>query len=392
MATKQSTKTKTLKDAKRAAVVSELASKSLLGEIVTWNANGPYAYQDVVDALSAAGLDPTVAKQFLPRHAFTRVVRKLANEKAIDVVNETTERVTFQFTAKSMDNDEWKYSKEANVVLHKETGTITCDDDHELQKFTQEQLNKAIDARTSSDISRIVQQLFDNHDADLWPVRDQGGVYFVPREHVDFTARVEKFLSKLGGSLRRIPVPAGTDTGDRAIQETLADGFNQLIKEHEEAVAGFTVHSRGDAIERAANRIKETRVKIEAYANYLQDKSEALLKAVDDAKKKLAAQVAVITKQKEENPELTQRSELVGHSVTSVLRWMGANGWTLEQAREALKRHNIEVAEVTLTSQFRGGQLGKRGEPAQLTKEQIAELSGEKSAKSTAKKTAKKAG
>lgn len=68
------------------------------------------------------------------------------------------------------------------------------------------------------------------------------------------------------------------------------------------------------------------------------------------------------------------RFMLLGFPVTAVLRWMGKAGWTAEQAKAVLKAKKIEVAESTLKSQLHGGAVGRRGEPADLTKGQIQEL------------------
>ena len=40
----------------------------------------------------------------------------------------------------------------------------------------------------------MIQRLFDRH-ADLFRIRDQGGCYFVPAEHIGFVDKVEKFVA-----------------------------------------------------------------------------------------------------------------------------------------------------------------------------------------------------
>jgi len=56
------------------------------------------------------------------------------------------------------------------------------------------------------------------------------------------------------------------------------------------------------------------------------------------------------------------------YPVTSVLRWMGKNGFSFEQARKALSSVQCdEVNDTTLRIQLAAGAKGQRGEPAPLT-------------------------
>lgn len=60
------------------------------------------------------------------------------------------------------------------------------------------------------------------------------------------------------------------------------------------------------------------------------------------------------------------------HSITSVLRWLGANGITVKQAKLACRALEIPVADATVQAQVYAGKKGERGEPAELTKAQQA--------------------
>ena len=62
------------------------------------------------------------------------------------------------------------------LALDKRTGAVTCDLPG-LGTLAQEELDRATDARTGSDVTRVIQKLFDRH-ADLFPIRPQGGCYF----------------------------------------------------------------------------------------------------------------------------------------------------------------------------------------------------------------------
>ncbi len=71
--------------------------------------------------------------------------------------------------------------------------------------------------------------------------------------------------------------------------------------------------------------------------------------------------------------KVANRYTLLGKSLTSVLRWMGKHGWTVERAAEVLIANKIDCAESTLKSQIVAGANGHRGPPAKLSKAEIAQ-------------------
>lgn len=92
-------------------------------------------------------------------------------------------------------------------------------------------------------------------------------------------------------------------------------------------------------------------------------------KEADKAAKKEAAKEA-----KEAGPK--KRWLVFGsYPVTAVLRWMGKNGMTFEQARKACSHLGCEdVSDITLNLQLKAGAKGERGEPAALTAEESAKV------------------
>lgn len=86
--------------------------------------------------------------------------------------------------------------------------------------------------------------------ADLFPIRDRGGVYFVPQPHAAFVDGVQTFLGKVNGRLARFPVPAGTPPGDRSVKDAVAGGLAELIAEHRAAVALFAADTRESTLNR----------------------------------------------------------------------------------------------------------------------------------------------
>src|SRR4051812_30348018 len=163
-----------------AAVPFPLAAGTrLLGEVIAWTCSGvSVTYPALLAALREAGLDESVARELAPKHAFTRACRKLSDARIIRQVAEDEATVRFQFTAEHRTSDRIEYELETMLTLDKKTGKVTCDLPG-LATVAQEELDRAIDARSGADVTRVIQKLFDRH-ADLFPVRPQGGVYFVP--------------------------------------------------------------------------------------------------------------------------------------------------------------------------------------------------------------------
>ena len=282
--------------------VQQTCQLQLWGEIISWNAGpGQKDHKAIVQALCDEGLDKEAARELHVRHAFSRACRALCEERIIDIAKEDDEMIYFQFTRRYLENEEIEYRKETTLTLNKNSGLVECPM-KELASQAQAELDRCLRERTSSDITRIVQWQFDRH-ADLWPIRDQGGVYFVPEQHREFTGRIERFLGRLGGRLKRFPVPAGTQTGDRDVKETATEGIKSIIADYQKSVQSFGLDTRESTIKTMAEKIKLTRHKIEAYRLMLSDRQVEVEKALDAANKDLAARVNNIAKARDNDDE-----------------------------------------------------------------------------------------
>jgi len=266
------------------------AGTRLLGEVISWTCAGvAVTHPALVAALADAGLDPAVARELAPRHAFTRACKKLSDQRIIRQVAEDDATLKFQFTHESRDGDRFAYTLETLLTLDKRTGTVTCDLPG-LATLAQEHLDHALDARTGGDVTRVIQKLFDRH-ADLFPVRPQGGCYFTPVKHAGFVDRVQVMLGRINGQILRFPVPAGTPEGDRSVKDAVAAGLAALIDEHRKAVAAFGTDTREDTLERAADKIRQTRLKVEGYAELLADEKARLDRELAAARTELRLKV-----------------------------------------------------------------------------------------------------
>jgi hypothetical protein len=358
--------------AKLDTVKHQMNGHKLLGSIVTFETSAPQPrkHVDVVAALTNSGLDPKFARELLPKSAFSRACKKLSEDAVIDVIKSAEDYIRFQFTKKEMRNEEWEYTKDTELRLNTITGEIECKK-KELQKKAKELLDKALEDRTTTDITQIVNRLCDNN-TDLFSVKS--GVYFVPEEKAAFMVQIDEFLQKIGGHVDRFPVPAGIAYGEKAVKESVANAFDQMIEDHKQAIDLFTVSTRADTMQNAAKRIQDTRIKIEAYAHLLKDRHDKLLKSVEDAKKELDKKIEHLTEEKKNLPSEPQL--LCGKSVSAVLKWMGANEWEFEDAKRVVSKQGFQIADTTITGQLWIGKSGrtKWGKPAELSEKDIKEL------------------
>jgi cytochrome c556 len=106
-----------------------------------------------------------------------------------------------------------------------------------------------------------------------------------------FVDRVQGFLGRINGQVLRFPVPAGTSEGDRSVKEAVASGLATLIDEHRKAVAAFGEDTRDETIKRAAEKIRTTQFKVQAYAEYLADEKGKLDRALAATRDELRAKV-----------------------------------------------------------------------------------------------------
>lgn len=273
------------------------AGQRLLGEVIAWSCTGiAVPYSLLVQHLKDCGLDEKVARELAPRHAFARACRKLSEARIINQLEESEEVISFQFTKERKEEDRFQYDYETVLYLSKKSGKVTGEK-FELVDKAQTELDHAIGVRSGSDITRITQRLFDRRKADLFPIRDQGGVYFVAALHLSFVEQVQQFLAQLGARMKRLPIAAGTPQGDTSVRDSVKEGLAAVIAEHEDAIAAFGEDTRPDTYERAAQRIRETRFKIEVYAEYLGSQKEGLEAALAGASLKLKEKVATLAQQ-----------------------------------------------------------------------------------------------
>ncbi len=279
------------------------ASTPLLGEIVTWKPAGKCSHSDLTAALRDSGLDQSVARELLPRHAFARATRKLSDQRIIRKLDETPESIRFQFTAESKRDGEFCYSLETVLTLDKTSGRVQCDIES-LESLAQGLVDNALGERTAADISKCVKASFEKNDRDIFAIRDEGGAYFVPQRHSEFTAMIQVFLGRLNGTMRRFPIPAGTSEGNRSVRESVESGLEAMAADIDAAVDGFGKDTRDSTMRRAADHIREVWYKAESYSEYLGDAMSKIADRLAQSKQHLRDKIARLADAESATPTL----------------------------------------------------------------------------------------
>jgi len=266
----------------------------LHGEIVTWDTkSSDVPISKIRDALKAAGL-PDVAHDLNNRSAFMRATAALKENRSIDKVTQSNDgKITFQLTRKSNDGKQVNFSYETQVTLDSVTGDISSGDSV-IELEARKLFAHAMQVRTASDITRMVQKLF-KENADLFPVNPSKGVaYFVPQRHAAFTKCVEQFLHDVGGNVWRFPVPKGTDQGNRSVQEAVATGLRATLDELNHCVDEWDDTTRQDTMKRGIEKWQTIKYKCDCYAEMLTDMHSKLLNEMEEAKKKLVDKITEV--------------------------------------------------------------------------------------------------
>jgi hypothetical protein len=287
--------------APRAAIGTGSGMVVLRGELVSWSMHGRTTISEVRGALIAAGWTPAeaakLAPDMRPHNAFRRVRERLerSTKRLIRQVDHSDTFWAYQLNSVSKAADraapETAAADDATVLKEvqgiefplegyfyfgKKSGRFTAGKPKD--EPTAATLNAAIDAeidlRTATDVTHIVQRLFVDRaktvlDADLFSVRDSGGVYLALSSQMDFVTRVEQFVTTLKGKFPRYRIAAGDEKSEASIRETIEGGLAGLVVEYRQAIDSLHDATRQGRIDEVAARITMLREKLACYEAFL---------------------------------------------------------------------------------------------------------------------------
>lgn len=259
-----------------------------IGVIISWKSPAEVSFGDLKSAMANAGLDANLARDMLPRHAFSRAASEMSEARIIKKVEEDRDCLVFQFTKEYLNGGEWQYAKEAVLSLNKTTGDVYSQN-CALANHAQQLVHKHIGRRTAADVSRIVQKVFDRCGGDLVPLRDQGGVYFVPDSYSWLVRDVLQFLESIGGGLRQFQLHGGDASTDASVATAIAEHVSSLVKDFRDTCETISRASDLNVMVRRTQGVVALRDKLTAYQTLLAHHAERLEGEISAAEKLLLA-------------------------------------------------------------------------------------------------------
>jgi len=248
-----------------------------IGEIVSWTSPKSVSIDDLRNGLTKAGLDPDMAKDLKPANAFRRAIHDLEQNRVIRQTLNADGKVHFQFTHEVLSGGEFHYNKEAKLTVDKASGRVDCTDP-QLRIRAQLCLDHETKKRSASDVTRIVQKLFETN-GDLFPLRDAGGVYFVPEMHTAICDCVEALMTAIGGHFRRWEMNASERNNQNAAV-AIRDAINGMIEKYKK-YADTLSSDDPKVLAKGMKKIQHIRTKLEVYRNVLAGYDSDIEKAVD---------------------------------------------------------------------------------------------------------------
>jgi hypothetical protein len=258
---------------------------SNMGTIVSWEAPKEISFDELTTAVLKAGFDSKYSREMAPRNAFSRAARDLADARVIRKLDEDDTEVRFQFTKEYMAANLIRYDFECMMWLHKEHGTIRTDttDAQELVDQAQALVYEHQGKRNRSDITRMIQRIFEDRKGDLISLHPNGGTYFVPDTHKDLVEQVRLLLTELGGKLNPFVISFGDPNTSASVAEAMADHLIQQIDEFRKTCESFSPDTSATVIARRTETIAAMRDKLQGYQALLSGYSEQIAAEIDKA-------------------------------------------------------------------------------------------------------------
>jgi len=247
------------------------AKTLLAGEIVTWGFTATkLSFDRVYAAMDKYNINRKLLRKRLARNAFARACHQMSENRDIRLLEETGTELQFQFTAAVLRSRQYDFQKEAILSVDKKTGKITGDNPAMVQ-LAKSKMEACMDVLDASDMTALVQRMFMRAgNADLFPIRSQGGAYFVPARFEQFVAQTALLVRDLGGDFTRWPIASGTEEGDRAIRDSVLTGFRSTAAEYAKMITELEASSPKTAtLERMAKRLQEYKFKLANYGEVL---------------------------------------------------------------------------------------------------------------------------
>lgn len=271
--------------------IKELGNQDLLAKVVGWDTQG-VAIEDhlIRNAIAKYELgDPEkLCPELSKKSAFLRGVKDLKKDRLIQQVTRDGDVMRFQMTKQDNDGLTITHTKECVLTLDLETGDIYSEDSPEMAELCQKLLKEAMRTRNAADLNRMVQRLF-NSQHGLYPViKRKGGLYFVTAPDFEFLDRAEAFMVEIGAEFHAIPVPRGTQKGNRSVQQAVSKELEELVAELDLNRMKWDGKTREATIKNAQSELDTIEFRMKALDAYLGNAQKQIQEKIKSSREQLA--------------------------------------------------------------------------------------------------------
>lgn len=263
-----------------------------LGDVASWKVPAEVTLKELRAGLVRAGLDEGLASDMAPRNALRRALREMSKNRVIRKLKQDGEILSFQINQEKRENGHLEFPYEADVELNVTTGALGGTDGSIVTQ-ARTLLDEHLEKRVTSDLTRLVQKVFDSRKAALIPIREQGGAYFVPDQHHDLIESCRVLLKAIGGNLRTFSVRLGSEDTAASVAESMTDYLLGLIGEFNKSCEEVTGDSQKRVSTKRFSEIGDMKSKLSCYRGLLRGFADQIETSINDAEKALIAKLAI---------------------------------------------------------------------------------------------------
>jgi hypothetical protein len=244
------------------------------------------------------------AMEIGPSTAFHRALEEMVKDETLTLVEEDAVKIVYQLDDRELHkaaldatvNNKVEFKYKSRIAVAKEPlqagkgpDEFVISDDETLRKEVIRLFKITSETYTTTEFRKFVKRTFAG-EADLIRMRKAGGVYFVPYVGREVGDKMTKLFEATPGDsvFDFVPMPEGPSSR-RALKRAIISEAMGLMEDLQAKVGKLDDDST--RIESTVeNRLKEVlviRTKVEAYASYLEDKSQELLKSLGEVEDKI---------------------------------------------------------------------------------------------------------
>jgi len=282
------------KSAQKAAVeqarLATLASpEELIGALTWWSVTEVLiSREELTERCEKIGLDP---KAFMinsrPRSAFRRALEEAETMNLIRKIVDDAEKIVFGIVEETADeaNLDLNYATQNVIIFKKESQTLEfkLDMDPERANALQKRFQMYMGSYTSHEVRSMIHSFIRKLGA--FPVRDKGGVYFVPKTRMEEMDKLSELISTLNGSYIYVLGIRDEEKEKEGMKRSWENALSQELKVLEQEIQATVDEGnavRASTLEKRGVRITSLKNKAQVYNDLFGNETPKELKKLNE--------------------------------------------------------------------------------------------------------------